>query len=257
MKYLVSLFSVTGMQVQHWCILGLTALLLVSEVTISQLCHSLITLVVAFHTCFILMCMALPSFSQTTNIKKSQPSSPDLPTSRSCASSSSSALPSIPDTESTIKPSASLLIPTNVSCLYLKPPAHQHNYKAASVVISHELISENTSPPALICGLSHTGSRSEAYRVFFAVLTLASLCMSYSLEIISFTMEPQPVRHPKLLMPVAAISLLHKILLLWLNWDQLQGERGWATREQDTKCHLEVNHKGNITNISSHLKRQA
>ncbi|XP_053177271.1 zinc transporter 10 isoform X1 [Scomber japonicus] len=238
----ISSVEVAGMRVQHWCMLGLTSLLLASEVTISQLCHSLITLVVGFHTFFILMCMAL--LPQTTNIKRSQPSSLDPNASPPCASSSSSsALPSIPAAESTIKPSAGLLIATNVSSIHVKPPTPQPNHEAASMVTSHELISENTSPPALICGLSHTDSRSESYGAFFAVLTLASLCMSYLLEIISFAMEPQPVQHPQLLVPVAALSLLHKMLVLWLSWDQLQRERGWATREQDTECHLEVNHK--------------
>ncbi|XP_062275539.1 uncharacterized protein LOC133980761 isoform X2 [Scomber scombrus] len=238
----ISSVEVAGMRVQHWCMLGLTSLLLASEVAISQLCHSLITLVVGFHTFFILMCMAF--LPQTANINRSQPSSLDPPACPPCASSSSSsAPPSIPAAESTIKASAGLLIATNVSSIHVKPPTPQPNHEAASMVNSHELISEITSPPALICGLSHTDSRSEAYGAFFAVLTLASLCMSYLLEIISFAMEPQPVQHPQLLVPVAALSLLHKMLVLWLSWDQLQRERGWATRERDTECHLEVNHK--------------
>lgn len=230
------------MRVLHWCVLGLTTLLLACEVTISQLCNSLITLVVAFQTLFILMWMALPPI-QSANVKRSQPSSLDAAASPPHAPSSSSALPSIPATESSIEPSRVLQTATDESSVPVEPPNPQPNHETASVVNSHELISPNISPPALVCGLSYADSRSEAFGAFFNVLILASLSMSYLLEIIGFFMDPEPVQRPLLLVVVGAVSLLHKILVLGLNWDQLQGERGWAARGQETECHLEVNHK--------------
>lgn len=56
------------------------------------------------------------------------------------------------------------------------------------------------------------------------------------MEIISFSLEPHPVRHPLVLVVVCAVSLLHKMLVLRLNWDQLRDERPGAVRK----------HKGNI-----------
>ncbi|KAM7399310.1 hypothetical protein PAMP_018591 [Pampus punctatissimus] len=228
------LFWVAGMKVLHWCILGVTTLLLVCEITISQLCNSIITLVVSFHTLFILMCMLFDP--QTANIKRSQPPSLDLPASPPHASSSSAALPS------TIEPSPVLQTASHESSIPFKPATPQPNHEAASVINSHELISPNISPPALPCGLSYTDSRSEAFGAFSSVLIMASLCMSYILEIISVATEPQPVRRPVLLVAIGAISLLHKMLMLGLNWDQLKGKRGWDAREPETKCHIEVNY---------------
>lgn len=247
------------MRVLHWSMLGVTTLLLGCEVTISQLCNSLITLVAAFQTLFILMCMILPP-PHTANIKRPQPSSLDSPASpppHDSSSSSSSAHSSIPAAESSIQPSPGLQTSTDESSIPVKPPTPQPNSEAASVVNSHEQITPNIPPSALACGLSYTDSRSEAFGFFFSVLVLVSMCMSYLLEIISFLTDAQPVQRPLLLVIIGAVSLLHKMLVLGLSWDQRQGERVWTARKQDTECHLEVNHKGNITNnIASHLKQQ-
>nr|XP_057936492.1 proton-coupled zinc antiporter SLC30A1 [Doryrhamphus excisus] len=48
------------MGVPRWCSLGITILLLVSQIIISQLCRSFVMMVDSFHTLFILMHMALP-----------------------------------------------------------------------------------------------------------------------------------------------------------------------------------------------------
>ncbi|KAM7413117.1 hypothetical protein PAMA_020484 [Pampus argenteus] len=227
------LFWVAGMKGLHWCILGATTLLLVCEVTISQLCNSIITLVVSFHTLFILMCMLFDP--QTANIKRSQPPSLDFPESPPHASSSSAALPSTAD------PSPVLQTASDESSIPSEPATPQPNHEAASVINSHEL-STSISPPAPPCGLSYTDSRSEAFGAFSSVLIMASLCMSYVLEIISVATEPQLARRPLLLVVISAISLLHKMLMLGLNWDQLKRKRGWDAMEPETQCHIEVNY---------------
>lgn len=79
---------------------------------------------------------------------------------------------------------------------------------------------------------------------FISALFLISLCLSYFLEIISFSLEPHPVQRPLLPVVAGAVSLLHKSLVLWLNWDGLQND---ASRRPKNDAHLEGNHKGNIT----------
>ncbi|KAK5868680.1 hypothetical protein PBY51_009673 [Eleginops maclovinus] len=182
------------MRVLHWCMLGVTILLLACEVTISQLCKSLITLVDGFHTLFILLRMALPPLDSSTSPPH--------------ASSSSSALPSPPPAESSIE----------------SPPA-----------------SPVGGPPA--CGVSYTSSRVQPVGSFISALLLTSLCLSYFLEIIGFTLDPHPVQRPLLLVAVGAVSVLHKMLVVWLNWDQLQEEKAGPCRKSETESPLEVNRK--------------
>ncbi|XP_034405070.1 zinc transporter 1 [Cyclopterus lumpus] len=196
------------MRVLHWCMLGVTILLLVCEVTISQLCKSLITLVDGFHTLFVLLRMALPP-PQTTSIKKSTLPSLDSSTSPPHASSSSSAvLPSILPVQSSIK----------------SPPGTRAE-----------------GPPD--CGVSFTSSRIQPVGAFISALLLTFLCLSYFMEIISFSLEPHTVQRPLLLVVVGAVSLLHKLLVVRLNWDQLQKERAKASKQLKTESHLEENHK--------------
>lgn len=71
---------------------------------------------------------------------------------------------------------------------------------------------------------------------FISALLLASLCLSYVMEIIGFSLEPHPVQRPQLLVVVSGVSVLHKMLVLWLNWGRLQDERAGASG----------NHKRNI-----------
>ncbi|XP_044059963.1 zinc transporter 1 [Siniperca chuatsi] len=226
------------MRVLHWCMLGVTILLVVCEVTISQLCKSLITLVDGFHTLFILMRMALPP--PTASIIKPPLSSLDS-ASPPHASSSSAALPSTLPTESSIEPLPGTQTATDGPTIPDQPPTPQPHLEAVSLVNSHQLFSPKTSPAALDCGLSYTTSRIQAVGTFISALVLACLCLSHIMEIISFSLEPHPVQRPLLLVVVGAVSLLHKMLVLWLNWDQLQDER--AGRRPETKTHLEVNHK--------------
>lgn len=216
------------MRVLHWCMLGVTILLLVCEVTISQLCKSLITLVDGFHTLFTLMRMALPP-PQPASVIKPPLSYLDSPVSPPHASSSSSA--ALPGTQTA----------TDGSTMPDHPPTPRPHREAASPVNSHQLFSPEIRPPAVGCGVSHTSSRTQPVGTFISTLLLASLCLSYIMEIIGFSLEPHPVQRPLLLVAVGAVSLLHKMLVLWLNWDQLQDEKAGA------ESHLEVNHKGNIT----------
>ncbi|XP_033970834.1 zinc/cadmium resistance protein [Trematomus bernacchii] len=176
------------MRVLHWCMLGVTILLLACEVTISQLCKSLITLVDGFHTLFILLRMALPPVDSS--------SSPPH------AGSSSSAPPAPPPAESSIE----------------SPPGGLAGGLQAS-------------------GVSLTSSRVQPVGSFISALLLTSLCLSYFMEILSFTLDPHPVQRPLLLVVVGAVSVLHKMLVVWLNWDQLQAEKAGP------ESHLEVNHK--------------
>ncbi|XP_050934866.1 uncharacterized protein LOC108889245 isoform X6 [Lates calcarifer] len=187
------------MRVLHWCMLGVTILLLVCEVTISQLCKSLITLVDSFHTLFILMRMALP-----------------LPQTAGSTGGSST-----PD----------------------EPPAPGPNHDTTLPFSSHGSCPPTVSPPALNCSVSYGSSRIQVMGAFLSSLILISLSISYLIMIINFFLEPRLVQRPLLLVVIGVVSLLHKMLVLWLNWDQLQEEMTGASRQPETKSHLEVNHK--------------
>lgn len=184
--------------------LGVTILLLVCEVTISQLCKSLITLVDGFHTLFILLCMALRP-PQAASVIKPPISTLDSPASPPHASSTLPAVPSIKSLPGTETGGSS------------------------------------------DCGVSYTRSRIHPVGAFISTLLLTSLCLSYFMEISNFSLEPEPVQRPLLLVVVGAFSVLHKMLVVWLNWVQLQDERAGASRQTETESHLEENHKGNIT----------
>ncbi|XP_032361303.1 probable zinc transporter protein DDB_G0282067 [Etheostoma spectabile] len=195
------------MRVLHGCMLGVTILLLVCEVTVSQLCKSLITLVDGFHTLFILLHMTLHP-PQAASIITPPISTLDSSTSPPHASSSSEALPSTLPAVSSIK----------------SPPDTQTGGSSD-------------------CGVSYTHSRIQPVGAFISTLLLTSLCLSYFLEISNFSLEPQPVQHPLLLVVVGAFSVLHKMLVVWQNWVQLQDERAGASRQTETESHLEENHK--------------
>ncbi|XP_076592204.1 uncharacterized protein LOC143323913 isoform X2 [Chaetodon auriga] len=206
------------MRVLHWCMLGVTTLLLVCEVTISQLCSSLIILVDGFHTLFILVRMAF-TLSQTACIMKPCLSCLGSPAPPPQTSSSSPALPATLPVESSIKPLPGTQTSTGGSNLKDQPQTPQ----------------PNTSPAALDCGLSYISCRIQSVGTFISALLLASLCVAYVLEIARFFMEPKLVQRPLLPVVVSAVSLLYKMLVLWLNWDQQQA--------LDSKSHTEVNHK--------------
>lgn len=185
--------SVVGMKVLECCMLGATILLLVCEVTIGQLCDSLIILVDGFHTLFILIHMALTL--QTVNT--ASPLSAESPP----ASSSSIAAPD-PLRGTQASPHGSILgdpPPT--------PPA--------------------VSPPALSCGLSYKKCRIQIVGSFLSALFLASLCVSAIMDIVGLFVGPKPVRFPLLLVIVSTSSLLFKMLVLWFNQGQQQF---WETK---------------------------
>lgn len=209
------------MRVLHWCMLGVTILLLVCEVTISQLCKSLIILVDGFHTIFIMMRMALTP-PQTSSLIKPPLSSLDSPASPPHASSSSAGLFVNLPAESSIKPTLCTQTTSDGSTLPDQASTPQ----------------PQISPPVQDCGLSYPSCRVQTVGAFISALLLASLCLSYIMEIISFSLEPQPVQHPLLLVVVSIVSLIHKMLVLWMNWDQQQALQ--------IESHLEVNHKGTV-----------
>ncbi|XP_056296383.1 uncharacterized protein LOC130210312 isoform X2 [Pseudoliparis swirei] len=193
------------MRVLHWCMLGVTILLLLCEVTISQLCKSLITLVDGFHTLFILLLMAPPPPPpQTATIKKPPLPSLDPSTSPPHGSCSPAELPSILPAQSSIEPPAG---------------------------------ARAQGPPR--CGVSFPSCRLQPLGAFISALLLTFLCLTYFMEIISLSLEPHPARRPLLLVVVGAASLLYKLLVVRLNWDQLQKERAKAAWNQS---HLEETH---------------
>lgn len=166
--------------------LGVTALLLLGEMGISQLCTSLITMIDGFHTIIIIIHMTL-LHPRTVNIIKpvTPPGAPPPP-------------PPHPDPASPRPSEAS--------------PLDQFPHRPSS-------------PAAPGCGLPFPGSRVPAVGVFISALLLASLCFSYFLEIMGHMLEPHPVQLPLLPVVVGAVSLLWKTLLFVLNWDQLQDGR--------------------------------
>lgn len=213
----VSVLLIAGMRVLHWSMLGVTILLLMCEIAISQLCKSLITLVDGFHTLFILMHLALP----------------------------------LPQTASTIKTSLSALEPsTSPHASSIEPPAGsqtvtaQPNHETPSVVNPHQPFSPKISPAALNCGLSYHNSRVQVVRVFISTLLLVSLCISYSMEIIHFFLKPHPVHQPQLLVVVGVVSTLYKMLVFGLSCDLLRHKKT-GVGEEETGSHLLVNQKGN------------
>ncbi|TKS80990.1 Zinc transporter 1 [Collichthys lucidus] len=204
------------MRVLHWCMLGVTILLLVCEVTISQLCKSLIILVDGFHTIFIMMRMAPP---QTSSLIKPPLSFLDSPASPPHAPSSSAGLFVNLPAESSIKPTLCTQTTSDGSTLPDQASTPQPQISA----------------PVQDCGLSYPSCRVQTVGAFISALLLASLCLSYIMEIISFSLEPQPVQHPLLLVVVSVVSLIHKMLVLWMKLDQQQALQ--------IESHLEVNHK--------------
>lgn len=183
------------MRVQQWCKLGVTILLLVCEVTVSQLCQSIIILMDGFHTLFVLIHMTLSPRYINPPL-----SSLDLPASPPHASSA--AIKPLPDTQATWD-------------------------------------GPTPTPSSLSCGLSYTSCRLQSLGGFLSALVLASLCFSALMEVIGLFVAPKTVQYPLVLVAVSTGSLLYKMLVLWLNWDQQQGP--------ETESLIEVNHKGNKT----------
>ncbi|XP_030007109.1 zinc/cadmium resistance protein [Sphaeramia orbicularis] len=195
------------MSVLHWCMMGVTLLLLLCEVVISQVCESLITLLDGFHTLYLLMQMS--SFSlQSSSVKLSSlgfpASSPPAP--------SSSAPPH--SSESLLKPPQSPPQPSRA------PPA-----------------------PPLDCGLNYANSRIRPLGALISALVLACLNISCLIEIINFMLEPRPGQEPLLVVVAGAVSLLFKMLVLGLSCIRLQGDRVHTEEMKDTESHIEVNHR--------------
>lgn len=193
--------------------LGIAFLLLVCQVIVHQLCETLIVLVDGFHTVFIMVRMA----SVNSSAPPAHSSSPVIPPTLHAQPHTKA----LPGTHTS----------TEGSLIRDQPPAP---LEGASLVDSHQLFKPKVSPPAHNCGLSYTHSRTQAVGAFISALVLTSLCLSNITEIISFSLEPHPVQRPLLPVLVGAVSLLYKMLLLRLNWDQMQMEN---------KCHHEENHK--------------
>ncbi|XP_012736651.2 zinc/cadmium resistance protein isoform X1 [Fundulus heteroclitus] len=212
------------MRPQQWCMLGVTVLLLLCEIAVSQLCKSLITMVDGFHTLFILMHMALP---QTEDIIRprisSLDSSPSSPRDSFSLGGFSRSLHSEPPAE-----------------LPDQSDAKQPDHDPASVVNSHHKGFSSVTPS---CSLSFPKSRIHVVGVFISSLLLVSLCVSYFLEIIGFIVKPHPVQHPLLPVVVGAGSLLHKMLLFVLDWDEMLDKKAESCRHAETEPPLEINHK--------------
>ncbi|XP_034460130.1 zinc transporter 1 [Hippoglossus hippoglossus] len=213
------------MRTLHWCMLGVAILLLGIEVIMSQLCKSIITLVDAFHTFFILMHMVL--HPQTAPSSVDSLASPQ-------ASSSETPSPPLP-AESSTESLHGACGSSNASA--------QPNHEAAPQFNSNQPCSPTTSPPALDCSVSFADSRFQPVGDFLSSLLLALLSISYSLKILSFTIDPHPAQNLQLVVVVAALSLLYKILVLSVNWVKLQEERAGATRHSEAESQFEVNHK--------------
>ncbi|KAM4566771.1 uncharacterized protein PAE49_010275 isoform 1-T2 [Odontesthes bonariensis] len=225
------------MRVPLWCILGLTMLLLLCEIAISQLCKSLITMVDGFHTLFVLVHMALP-LPQNAAVITPALSSLYSPASPSHAFPSLTAFFPPKRSDSPVQPE-----PDTQTIIGGSAMLDQPLYEAPTMVNTHKLFSPTVSPKTFHCNLSFTNSRIQAVGVFISSLLLASLCISYFLEIISFILEPHPVKHPLLPVVVGGVSLLLKMLVFGLNWAQLQDERAESSRREEFESHLEVNHK--------------
>lgn len=206
------MLSVADMRLLHWCMLGVTLLLLCCEVVISQAFHSLIMLMDGFHTFLILMRMAL----NQAGVKKPPLSSSDSPVPPPHASSSSSAAQS----ESSIK----------------SPPGTQTFTDGSTLPDQPQ---PKLSPPALNCTLSYSDCRIQSLGTFITALFLTTLCISYFLELGTICMAPKPIQQPLLLVVVTGVSLFHKMLMLWLNWDH--------QKAPEAESHVDINHKGNTT----------
>lgn len=229
MLFVISIFfllNLSGMRLSQWCIMGVTLLLLLCEIAVSQLCKSLITMVDGFHTLFILLHMALPLtegiIKPCISTSGSPPSSP-----RTCSSLGALPHPLHEDPPAELPPGAQSV-------------NEQPNQDPVSLINSHK----HCSTEALRCSLSFSNSRIQAVSVFISSLLLVSMCVSYFLEIISFMVKPHPVQHPRLPVVVGAGSLLLKMLLFVLDWDELLDKQAEICRQAETEPHLEINHKG-------------
>ncbi|XP_029964609.1 zinc/cadmium resistance protein [Salarias fasciatus] len=221
------------MRLLHWCMLGVTVLLLMCGVVISHLCRCLITMVDAFQTLFILMHIALP-LPETAASGKPPPSS-----------SASSASP----------PQADLPSSSVAGLLLKSPPANQAGavsdqpltapagHAADLLVDQNQQSPPNIPPAASNCGLSYSRSRIQAVGIFLSALLLTSLCTSYLMEIISAFLNPHEVQQPLLLVVLGAVSLLQKMLVFGLNWDHLQDEQAGGGEEPQDYSGLQVQHK--------------
>ncbi|XP_071784019.1 uncharacterized protein LOC139933728 [Centroberyx gerrardi] len=205
------------MGVLHMCMLVLTVLLLLCEVAVSHFCKSLINMVDGFHLLFILMHMALPLPRAEGASPQTRLSSFVSPPPASSSSSSSSAPLSSP-------PSS--------------PPV-----TSTPTESSIETLPTTSPPPALSCGLSYTHVRIQTVGALISALLLASLCVSYCIEILSHTLQPHPIQRPLLAMVVAAVSLLHKLLLLGLSWGRLPGSGPGAVWRWEAGSALGLNRK--------------
>ncbi|CAJ1065403.1 zinc/cadmium resistance protein [Xyrichtys novacula] len=208
------------MEAPRWCMLGVAVLLLVCQVITHRLCETLIVLVDGFHTVFIIVRMAFPPPPpHPSSVRKPPLSSEDSPA-PPADSSSSAATPSALPAEPCIEV---LETHTSTDGSLIQPPTPHLFLEAGSQVNSQQLHSPEVCPPALNCGLSFPPYRTPAVGAFISALVLASLCLSYITEIISFSLEPHPVQRPLLPVLVGAVSLIYKmLLLLWLNWGQTQ-----------------------------------
>ncbi|KAJ7990423.1 hypothetical protein DPEC_G00300150 [Dallia pectoralis] len=217
----------------HRCILVLTVLLLVAEITVSRLCSSLIIMVDGFHTLYILIHLALPLPHTTPgrDHSKKQPASPLCHP----ITSISAQLP--------VQPSPNIMATSCVSSIFsnsapvrttsaqcpskpLTPPTTQHASLEPSGTNHYTFRPQATLPvttaphpliftrPASLCGLSYAKARTYPVGALFSALLLAALCVSVSLEIISHFLQPHPIQRPQLATAMAVISLLHNLLLL-------------------------------------------
>lgn len=168
------------MKVLKWSLLGVTLLLLVCQVTVSQLCKSMTVLMDGFHTLFILISIALAS---------------------------DAAIRAPPD-----PPPELLASPLHASNLCAESPVTKPRLGTRTL--------RQICPPALGCGLSYKQCRVPIVGSFVSALVLASLCLSSTIDIIGLFLEPRQVWLPLPLLVISSYSVLLKMLFLWLYWDQ-------------------------------------
>lgn len=231
---LMSSLGVADMKLLLWPLLGCTSVLLLCEVVISMMSSSTILLMDSFHTLFILMTI---SFSIVTNSQDSRVSLSTSPSSANAASTS----PAEPPSES---PPGSHEV--NDGSITNEPSSSLPNHETASPLDSSQVDFPTVSATAHGCGVSFSRGRMEAAGEFIARLTLSSLTISYSLDMISMSTDSRPVQSGIWLVSVGLVTLVFKTVVLGLCWDELQEKRKPPLRNPPETSRIEVNQGGTI-----------
>ncbi|XP_048121493.1 zinc/cadmium resistance protein isoform X2 [Alosa alosa] len=182
------------------CMLGLTLLLLLFEIVVSRLCNCLINMVDGFHTLYILLHLSL---QQPLSAHTPPPSPPPL---ASLASPSLTPSPHIISSNSHI-----------TSC------PHPSSSPPSSPRPDLNIVSSAGPIPTLGCDPTSAlscvmPSRVQPFGALVSALIVASLCVSVTLEILSYIFQPHPIQRPILATAASALSLLFNAAMLGLAW---------------------------------------